>query len=65
MLIEDTAEHRDLKWSTPLSKIMPDLDLQDPYIGSHTSIEDALSHRPGLARHDLSYGWTGPSVQEV
>jgi CubicO group peptidase (beta-lactamase class C family) len=30
--------------------------LQDDHATTHTSIEDALSHRSGLPRHDLSWG---------
>lgn len=30
--------------------------LENDYATTHTTIEDALSHRSGLPRHDLSYG---------
>jgi CubicO group peptidase (beta-lactamase class C family) len=30
--------------------------LQDDHATTHTTIEDALSHRSGLPRHDLAYG---------
>lgn len=30
--------------------------LQDDHVTTHTTIEDALSHRSGLPRHDLAYG---------
>jgi CubicO group peptidase (beta-lactamase class C family) len=31
--------------------------LEDDYYTSHITLEDALSHRSGLPRHDLAYGW--------
>lgn len=38
--------------------ILPDdFRLSDSYATMHTTIEDALSHRSGLAAHTLAYGW--------
>jgi hypothetical protein len=30
--------------------------LENDYVTTHTTIEDALSHRTGMPRHDFSYG---------
>jgi len=48
--------HKDIEWSTPLRDIIgEDFLLQDSYATSHISLEDALSHRTGLPRHDMSW----------
>lgn len=44
-----------LNWQTPLSHLLPsDFALQDGngWAAAHLTLEDALSHRTGLARHD-------------
>jgi len=46
-----------LSWDTPISSIIrDDFVLPDPYFTDHVTIEDALSHRTGMPRHDFSYG---------
>jgi hypothetical protein len=39
--------------------------LEDEHATSHTTIEDALSHRSGLPRHDLIYGQPGDTPSSV
>lgn len=39
--------------------------LEDNYYTSHITLEDALSHRSGLPRHDLAYGWDDADVIDV
>lgn len=63
MFIHDNASQENkagkgkLKWWTPVAEILPDdFVLSDPYITKNTTIEDALSHRTGLAGHDLLWG---------
>ncbi|KUI69533.1 Penicillin-binding protein 4 [Cytospora mali] len=42
-----------LDWNTPVHDIIPeDFVLTDPWATTHITIEDALSHRTGLPRHD-------------
>ena len=54
------------KWSTPLSTLLPgDFVLSEEYRTTHTTLEDALSHRSGLPRHDPSYGWGNSSAIDV
>lgn len=36
--------------------IRDDFVLENNYATSHTTIEDVLSHRSGMPRHDFSYG---------
>lgn len=55
---EDAYKH--IKWTTPLSTLIgDDFVLPDYYATTHTTLEDALSHRSGMPRHDMSYG--GPN----
>jgi CubicO group peptidase (beta-lactamase class C family) len=64
-LIEDSAnDTTPLRLSTPLSRLI-DFVTQDDYVTSHATLEDALSHRTGMPRHDFSYGGTGGSVETV
>lgn len=42
-------------WSTPISSIIrDDFVLQDEWATSHVTLDDAVSHRTGMARHDAS-----------
>jgi CubicO group peptidase (beta-lactamase class C family) len=46
-----------ITWTTPLADIIrDDFVLQDSYATTAITIEDALSHRTGMSRHELSYG---------
>ncbi|UKZ76461.1 hypothetical protein TrVFT333_004165 [Trichoderma virens FT-333] len=47
-------------WSTPISSIIrDDFVLQDEWATNHITLDDAVSHRTGMARHDVS------SVKEI
>ncbi|KAK3063024.1 hypothetical protein LTR53_019096, partial [Teratosphaeriaceae sp. CCFEE 6253] len=49
-----------ITWSTPLSRIIrDDFVLSDPIRTAQVTLEDAVSHRTGLPRHELSYGYDG------
>jgi CubicO group peptidase (beta-lactamase class C family) len=39
--------------------------LQDDYTTAHATLEDALSHRTGMGRHDLSYGGPNFTIQNM
>lgn len=67
LLIDDTANVSDpLTWQTPLvSQIRDDFVLQGDYITDHITLEDALSHRTGLPRHDISWAGNNASVSEI
>lgn len=46
-----------LKWQSRLADLLPDeFALEDLYTTNSITVEDALSHRSGMPRHDLSYG---------
>lgn len=56
-LVHNTSHFPDLSWASPISQfIRADFVLEDGHATTHTTIEDALSHRTGLPRHDLIYG---------
>lgn len=58
-MVQGTIEYPEVIWSSPLSTLLPgDFALYDDYYTSHITLEDALSHRSGLPRHDLAYGWS-------
>jgi CubicO group peptidase (beta-lactamase class C family) len=57
LLVDDNTKFSNVQWDTPIIKLVPDdFGLSDEYATTHTTIEDALSHRSGLPRHDYSYG---------
>ncbi|KAF3390222.1 Protein flp [Penicillium rolfsii] len=57
-----------IDWDTPISSIIPeDFVLADDHATKHTTLEDALSHRSGLASHQypLIYGDKDATVSET
>lgn len=55
-----------LAFDTPLvTLIRDDFVLQDDYATNHITIEDALSHRTGMTRHDMSYGGPVNTVKKI
>ena len=67
LLIDDTAQLANpLQWTTPLSSIIrDDFVLPDEYATAHVTLEDALSHRTGMPRHDASYGGPNFTVKDA
>ncbi|CAK1364292.1 hypothetical protein CB0940_07994 [Cercospora beticola] len=56
----------DFKWSSRLSDLLPgEFVLSEEYQTLHTTLEDALSHRSGLPRHDTSYGWGDETPKDI
>jgi CubicO group peptidase (beta-lactamase class C family) len=65
-LIHDPNNYTDLDWTSPIQEhLREDFVLEDEHATSHTTIEDALSHRTGLPRHDLMYGQQGDTPSSV
>lgn len=65
-LIQDQDRYPGLKWTSPISEyIREDFVLEDDYSTTHTTIEDALSHRSGLPGHDLIYGVPGDTPSSI
>lgn len=51
-----------LSWDTPIASIIPDdFVLADEWATNHITLEDALSHRTGLPRHDKASTHLVPS----
>ena len=56
-LVDDNENYSQIQWDTPISQIIrEDFVLKDEHITNYATIEDTLSHRTGMPRHDLSYG---------
>lgn len=54
--IVNDEEFPNVQWTTPVSKLLPDdFVLEDPEYTKNVTIEDILSHRSGMPRHDASY----------
>jgi CubicO group peptidase (beta-lactamase class C family) len=65
LLVDDDEKYPNIKWNTPLNQIIrEDFVLPDEYATSHVTLEDALSHRSGLAGHELTLGRLG-TVRDV
>lgn len=59
VLVADNENYPQVQWNTPIRQLLPDeFQLADEYATNHTTIEDALSHRSGLGRHDQAFGAT-------
>ena len=55
-----------LSWQTPISSLIrDDFVVPDVYATAHLTIEDALSHRTGMPRHDDSWAGNNLTVREV
>ncbi|MCJ1392985.1 hypothetical protein MMC18_005857 [Xylographa bjoerkii] len=55
-----------ISYDTPLATLIrDDFVLQNEYSTNHCSIEDALSHRTGMFRHDHSYGGEFNTSQKI
>ena len=63
---ENEKKSKKITFATPLSEIIrDDFVLSDEYATTHLTIEDALSHRTGMSRHDLTYGGPIDTPQKV
>jgi CubicO group peptidase (beta-lactamase class C family) len=64
-LLISSSNYSGLAWDTPISSLIrDDFVLPDPYFTEHITIEDALSHRTGMPRHDFSYGGTNENGEK-
>lgn len=55
-LLVDDDKYPDMKWDTPVSKIIPeDFVLPTQSLTEQVTLEDILSHRSGISTHDESY----------
>lgn len=67
IVIDDLANSsKPLRWDTPLFSILgEDFVMQDDHATMHTTIEDGLSHRHGVPRHEMSYGGSNFTVRDM
>lgn len=65
-LVQDNTNYPHVRWATPVSDLIrDDFVLADEYATARSTIEDALSHRSGLPRHDLAYGHVNDSPKSI
>ena len=65
LLVHDQS-YPDIKWTTPIQHFIPNnFALEDDYATAHTTVEDALSHRTGLPRHDLIEGQANDTISKL
>ncbi|MBT3926271.1 MAG: serine hydrolase [Rhodospirillaceae bacterium] len=48
-----------LDWDKPVRKILPAFTLADPVATAHTTARDMVTHRTGMARHDMLWYGSG------
>ena len=66
LLVDDNENYADVQWTTPISELIKeDFVLADDYLTSHVTLQDALSHRTGMPRHDISYGQDGTTTRDM
>lgn len=66
LLIDDQEAHPGLAWDTPISTLISDdFVLSEDYRTRLITLEDALSHRTGMPRHDLIFGGSDKSTRHV
>ena len=52
LLVQDNSTYEHVSWTTSLAELSEgDFVLNDPWITSQLTLEDALSHRSGWSRH--------------
>lgn len=57
LLVDNSSQYSNIQWDTPVSSLIPEeFVLESFYSTKVTTVEDVLSHRTGLPRHDLSFG---------
>ncbi|MBQ2650011.1 MAG: serine hydrolase [Clostridia bacterium] len=44
-----------LSLDQPVKELLPDFQMYDPYMTEHLTMRDAMSHRTGLPRHDITW----------
>lgn len=52
MLVDDGL----LDWNTKIHQLLPEWQVLDPFCRQGANLQDILSHRTGIPRHDMSYG---------
>lgn len=61
MLVSDGK----MRWDDRLTNYLPSFQLQDPIANAEVTVRDALTHRAGLSRAELSWMYAGIGRDEV
>ncbi len=61
MLVEEGK----LEWDKPIRKYVPEFELNDSVVSNRITLEDMLSHRTGLPRHDFVWMNTNFTYNQV
>lgn len=65
LVYSNESAYADITWTTRLADLIRgDFVLQDAYATNHIMLLDALSHRTGMPRHDMSWITNDPSLRE-
>ncbi|EEQ31731.1 conserved hypothetical protein [Microsporum canis CBS 113480] len=65
LLVDDNENFPEIQWDAPVHSIIPDdFTLNDPWFTTQVTIEDMLSHRSGMPRHDWVW-FANMSLQEA
>ena len=54
-----------LDWDRPVRNILPEFALADPIATAHTTTRDMITHRTGLARHDMLWYGSGLDADQL
>ena len=54
-----------LDWDRPVREVVPGFALADPVASAHTTPRDMVTHRTGLARHDMLWYGSGLSADQL
>ncbi|KAJ7629968.1 beta-lactamase/transpeptidase-like protein [Mycena polygramma] len=54
LLISNKSLSTPISWNTKVASIIPDWQLMDPVASAGSEIQDLMSHRTGMPRHDVS-----------
>ncbi|PLN79763.1 putative penicillin-binding protein [Aspergillus taichungensis] len=57
LLVDDNENHPQVQWNTPVNQLLrDDFVLSHEWDANNITIEDILSHRTGMPRHEFAFG---------
>ncbi|KAJ7146054.1 beta-lactamase/transpeptidase-like protein [Mycena epipterygia] len=64
LLVSNQSLATPISWTTKIASVIPGWELMDPIASAGSSIMDLMSHRTGMPRHDVMFGYadTLPSI---
>lgn len=63
--MDSNTTYKDITWDTLIHELTEDFVMEDDYLTNHITLEDALSHRTGLPRHDMTWLNGNGSIKEM